>query len=292
MAAAASPIRNPATKRQNIGVTTSQEEAKNRPRRAARKACAVAAIFAALCSSLLGLGISSAGAGGSTASFTILYTNNDGGPCRPPNPDFCNPVYSVIDEQIVLVAFVGTNAAGPAKPTGTVTFRDAGTVLSAVLLNSSNVAVYFAVFAPGPHVFTASYAGDGTFGPSSGDGAVPAQVTQTVQDNCAIVTGEVASPGPTVFQDGRWYQKSGYGGGRVGNCFNWGAPGQIPVLGDWDGDGKQTIGVYAAGRWYLRNSSKSGPIEIIFDWGSPGMIPVVGGTGGVNGVLGNRIHAV
>src|SRR5262249_24098329 len=37
--------------------------------------------------------------------------------------------------------------------------------------------------------------------------------------------------------------------------FAYGAPGWVPVVGDWDGDGVATIGVFdpATATWYLRN---------------------------------------
>ena len=34
--------------------------------------------------------------------------------------------------------------------------------------------------------------------------------------------------------------------------YTYGQPGDIPVVGDWNGDGKDEIGVYRSpGRWYL-----------------------------------------
>src|SRR5205085_10283198 len=36
----------------------------------------------------------------------------------------------------------------------------------------------------------------------------------------------------------------------------------VPVVGDWDGDGVDGIGTYAAGTWTLRNSASAGPASI------------------------------
>ena len=59
----------------------------------------------------------------------------------------------------------------------------------------------------------------------------------------------------------------------------WGAPGDIPVVGDWDGNGTTTIGLYrpSANTFYLRNSNTYGPPDLIIaGWGAAGDIPVVG----------------
>ena len=42
--------------------------------------------------------------------------------------------------------------------------------------------------------------------------------------------------------------------------FPYGAPGWVPVVGDWNGDGKTTIGVVDPGSmtWYLRNENSAG----------------------------------
>lgn len=53
-------------------------------------------------------------------------------------------------------------------------------------------------------------------------------------------------------------------------------PRGIPVIGDWNGDGVPTIGVFDDGVWYLRNSSTVGPATIVFGFGDPGDTPIVG----------------
>ena len=51
--------------------------------------------------------------------------------------------------------------------------------------------------------------------------------------------------------------------------------GDIPLSGDWDGNGTTTIGVFRAGTWFLRNSNSPGGVDVTFSWGAPGDIPVV-----------------
>src|SRR5262245_46215587 len=61
--------------------------------------------------------------------------------------------------------------------------------------------------------------------------------------------------------------------------FRYGAPGWHALLGDWDGNGTNTVGVFdpATATWYLKNSNSSGAPDIApFRYGAPGWIPVVG----------------
>lgn len=52
----------------------------------------------------------------------------------------------------------------------------------------------------------------------------------------------------------------------------------IPVSGDWDGDGIDTLGLYANGIWYLRNTNTAGGADLVVNYGSGGVgyRPVVG----------------
>jgi hypothetical protein len=65
----------------------------------------------------------------------------------------------------------------------------------------------------------------------------------------------------------------------------------VPVAGDWDGDGTDTIGVFRrdTDRWRLRNANSPGAPDLLFTFGRPGNVdqPVTGdwaGGGGVDGV--------
>src|SRR3954447_19233658 len=63
----------------------------------------------------------------------------------------------------------------------------------------------------------------------------------------------------------------------VSNSF--GSAGDIPVAGDWDGDGRDGIGVFwtSTGQWFLRNSAAgSGPAESVVAYGTSGDKPFVG----------------
>jgi len=63
--------------------------------------------------------------------------------------------------------------------------------------------------------------------------------------------------------------------------FNFGQPGDIPVVGDWNGDGIDTVGIYRhyplwGGAQFALSNSLSGPPEVVFNYGKDGDIPVVG----------------
>ena len=59
-------------------------------------------------------------------------------------------------------------------------------------------------------------------------------------------------------------------------ALNYGLGGDYPVVGDWDGNGTVTIGVYRNGSFLLRNSNTVGFAEIAFPFGQPGDQPVAG----------------
>ncbi len=67
------------------------------------------------------------------------------------------------------------------------------------------------------------------------------------------------------------------GGGPLPPFF-FGNPSDDPFLGDWDGDGIATPGLYrrSAGKVFLRNSNTTGIADIEFFFGNPGDIPLIG----------------
>ncbi|HSJ35917.1 MAG TPA: twin-arginine translocation signal domain-containing protein [Acidimicrobiia bacterium] len=90
----------------------------------------------------------------------------------------------------------------------------------------------------------------------------------------AVVRGTRRGPaGDTALT---WYVRQVEGEGRPDLVFEFGQAGDIPVVGDWNGDGVATPGVVRGNRWLLRNSNSTGPADMDFDFGQPGDSPVVG----------------
>ncbi|MFI5958759.1 hypothetical protein [Cryptosporangium sp. NPDC051539] len=95
--------------------------------------------------------------------------------------------------------------------------------------------------------------------------------------------------GPALVHRGDWYLRTSPSGGPAQSAFRYGTGGDLPVMGDWDGDGRETVGVVrtlpgGGYRWLLRNSNSAGPAEVSFDYGAQrivtgdrlGSIPVAG----------------
>ena len=75
---------------------------------------------------------------------------------------------------------------------------------------------------------------------------------------------------------GMWYLRDP--ATRETTSFFFGNPGDVPMMGDWDGDGVDTPGLYrqSDGYVYLRNSNTQGIADIRFFFGNPGDVPLAG----------------
>ncbi|MDH3605749.1 MAG: hypothetical protein OER12_01995 [Acidimicrobiia bacterium] len=72
------------------------------------------------------------------------------------------------------------------------------------------------------------------------------------------------------FQSGRWLLPPSTA------AFEFGQVGDVPLMGDWDGDGVDTVGVFRDGLWLLRNANGPGPADHDFLFGEAADEPVVG----------------
>ena len=64
-------------------------------------------------------------------------------------------------------------------------------------------------------------------------------------------------------------------------ALNYGLSGDRPVIGDWNDDGIDTIGVYRNAQFLLRNSNTIGFADIVFALGNPDDMPIAGNWDGL-----------
>jgi hypothetical protein len=76
--------------------------------------------------------------------------------------------------------------------------------------------------------------------------------------------------------NGLLYLKNQNTTGFADLALNYGIGGDYPVVGDWDGNGTVTIGIYRNGYFYLRNSNTIGFAEVVFPFGNPGDQAIAG----------------
>lgn len=60
--------------------------------------------------------------------------------------------------------------------------------------------------------------------------------------------------------------------------FTFGGVGDRPLVGDWDGDGKESIGTYRPSNrtFYMRNALSSGAANATITFGNTGDLPITG----------------
>ena len=101
---------------------------------------------------------------------------------------------------------------------------------------------------------------------------VLAQLTQTTNE----VTPARDTVGVFRPSNGLLYLKNSNTTGFADIAINYGLPGDYPVVGDWDGNGTATIGIYRNGAFYLRNSNTIGFADLVIPFGVAGDQPISG----------------
>ena len=77
-----------------------------------------------------------------------------------------------------------------------------------------------------------------------------------------------------IYKDGVWNLLNSAGPADL--TFNYGIAGDTPLVGDWDGNVVDTVGIYRNSAFYLRNSNSAGNADLAFNYGIPGDTPLVG----------------
>jgi hypothetical protein len=93
-----------------------------------------------------------------------------------------------------------------------------------------------------------------------------------------------ATPNPArpdtigVYRNGIWFLRNTNTGGAPDLTVNFGSAQHLPVVGDWNGDGIDTLGVYntALGTFSLSDSNTAPTVSYGFVLGNPGDTPIAG----------------
>ncbi len=78
-----------------------------------------------------------------------------------------------------------------------------------------------------------------------------------------------------VFRDGVWHLRDSLSSGAAQRSFSFGARGDKPVVGSWDGN-REGIGVVRSGRWHLRPTPSGGAATSSVAFGRATDVPVAG----------------
>jgi hypothetical protein len=90
------------------------------------------------------------------------------------------------------------------------------------------------------------------------------------------------TPGVAVSNTNSWLLRNSNTSGPADVVFGYGsgAPGILPITGDWNGDGVDTPGLYdpTVGAFFLKNADTPGPADMTFQFGpgGNGWVPLVG----------------
>jgi hypothetical protein len=79
--------------------------------------------------------------------------------------------------------------------------------------------------------------------------------------------------------DRQWYLRNSNSAGNADIVIPYGDPAiDVPIVGDWNGDGVDTVGIFRAGTFYLRNTNTGGNADIVVAFGDPSGtdVPVAG----------------
>jgi hypothetical protein len=85
-------------------------------------------------------------------------------------------------------------------------------------------------------------------------------------------------PKPEAADNRTFYLRNAHAGGGADVAFSYGREGDLPITGDWNGDGTTTVGLYRPSdrTFYLRNAHAGGGADVAFSYGREGDLPITG----------------
>ena len=95
-----------------------------------------------------------------------------------------------------------------------------------------------------------------------------------------FATRAIHSAQPSDPSTGAFFLRNTNSGGNANLVFTFGAGGGgfVPLAGDWNDDGMDTVGLATplTGAFFLRNANAPGPADLTFTYGPPGATAIVG----------------
>ena len=77
-------------------------------------------------------------------------------------------------------------------------------------------------------------------------------------------------------RNGRFFLRNSNTSGFSDLAFVYGNFGDLPLAGDWNGDGTTTVGIWRDGKLFLSNANVAGYANYVFGYGDPGDVPIIG----------------
>ncbi len=126
-----------------------------------------------------------------------------------------------------------------------------------------------------------SWSGSGNGSYNGSDNPKTITINNPITQTAHFKQNEPSSNNPKtigVFRptNGITYLRNTNTGGFADVDMVYGVNGDTSISGDWDGDGKDSLGIYRNGVFYLRNSNTTGPADIVFAFGDPRDQPIAG----------------
>ena len=178
---------------------------------------------------------------------------------------------------------VAAGSAAPISGIPVALYSEAGTPIDTTVTSGSGVYIFSSVLTPAGYLV--GFAADSDpFVPqwwnaksemSVADSIGLKAATVAIGVNASLEGGIQPTVGLFDASQGQWHLRNSTG---AVTSFYFGNPGDYPIMGDWNCNGIDTVGMYrqSNGLVYLRNTNTQGSHDIRFFFGNPGDIPIVG----------------